>query len=178
MKIIDSKLNQNNSGFSAVEIAFVLVILIGLCLSGYLLFNNTHKTNNQATSGSSATSTSSSTSPYAVLSPATVASKTAECSQQLVFSSNGDSGPVTCTNGDLNITEWDGLAALEPSIMTLGYTATVAQVESALCADVRANISNPIEVTNYQISALYYGWNFSSNPSVVITNGSCVNKDD
>lgn len=176
--MVERKLNQNNSGFSAVEISFVLVILIGLCLSGYLLFSNTHKTNNQASSDSSTASSTNSTSPYAVLPPATVVSKIAECRQQIVFSSNGDSGPITCSNGDLNITEWNGLAALEPSIMTLGYTASVTQVESALCADVGANISNPIEVTNYQISALYYGWNFSSNPSIVITNGSCVNKDD
>jgi hypothetical protein len=175
------KLKQNSSGFSLLEITFVLVVLIGLCLSGYSLLSGNNKNNIKAGSGSSTISTSNSTSSisqYAVLTPATVSSKTAECSQQIIFSSNGDSGPITCSNGGLNILEWNGLAALEPKVMTLGYDATSSQVQSALCADVQANISNPIELTTYQISALYYGWNFASNPSNVIANGICVNKDD
>ncbi len=174
------KLKLNNHGFGAVEIAFMLVVIIGLCLSGYFLFSNDHKTptNNSSNTQPSSTNSTSGNSAYAVLSPATVPSKTAECSQQISFSSNGDSGPVTCSNGNLNILEWNGLSALEPSVMKLGYSATFAQVQSALCADVKENISNPIEVTTYQISALYYGWNFTSNPAAVITNGTCVNTDD
>jgi hypothetical protein len=172
---------KNSWGFTPVEIAFVLVIIMGLFLSGYLLFSSDHKTNKLASSSSSTTSTTttnSTSSSYAVLSPATVPSKTAECTQAISFSSNGDSGPISCTAGGLNITEWNSLAALEPTVMALGYGATSIDVQSALCADVQENISNPIEVTTYQIAALYYGWNFSSNPTAVITNGTCVNKDD
>jgi hypothetical protein len=175
------KIKQNANGFSAVEIAFVLVVITGLCLSGYLLFSS-QKTGKQASSTNPATTTNttakSTSSVYAVLSPATVPSKTAECSQQISFSSNGNSGPITCNNEDLNVTEWDSLSALEPKVMTLGYSATSAEVQSALCADVHANISNPIEETTYQIAALYYGWIFTTNPSSVITDGSCVNLDD
>jgi hypothetical protein len=173
---------HNTKGFSAVEIAFVLVVITGLCLSGYLLLSNSHKpkrpseTTNSATSTN--TTTNSSNGAYAVLSPASVPSKTAECNQAISFSSNGDSGPITCSDGELNATEWNSLAALEPSVMNLCYGATSAQIQSSLCADVRANISNPIEVTTYQITALYYGWNFNPSPTSVITNGTCVNTDD
>jgi len=175
------KKKLNTKGFGAVEIVFVLVVIIGLCLSGYFLLSSNHKTPGTSDSVNTINSSPNSTSsnnPYAVLEPATVPSKTAECSQQISFSSNGDSGPVACSSGDLNVVEWNGLAALEPSVMKLGYAATTAQIQSALCADVKENISNPIEETTYQISALYYGWNFSSNPSSVITNGTCVNVDD
>jgi hypothetical protein len=115
-----------------------------------------------------------------VLSPATVAPKIAECSQKLTYASNGDSSPIQCSNGDLNVLEWNALSALEPSVMTLGYNATESQVESALCSDAgdsdsdaNTNASNIIETTTYQISALYYGWNFSSNPAAELSNGTC-----
>ena len=176
------KTKQTIGGFTLVEIALVLVILTGLCLSGYFLFSGQHKTNKQVLSTNSATSTntttSSSSSAYTVLSPATVPSKTAECSQQISFSSNGDSGPITCSSGGLNVLEWNALAALEPKVMALGYGATPAQIQSALCSDVRVNISNTIELTTYQISSLYYDWSFTTDPSVVLTNGTCVNEDD
>jgi len=172
------KTKLNNKGFGAVEIVLVLVVIAGLCLSGYFLINGNHKTNNLTTSSAANTPTNQGSNAYGVLSPATVPSKTAECTQQISFSGNGNSGPITCNTGGLNVTEWNSLAALEPKVMTLGYTATTAQIQSALCADVHENISNAIEETNYQIAALYYGWNFSSNPNAVITNGTCVNKDD
>jgi hypothetical protein len=173
------KTKQNAKGFSAVEIAFVLVVITGVCLSGYLLLRDSHKSSRPSESNNSATGTDATTNTaYAVLSPATVPSKTAECTEAISFSSNGDSGPITCSDGNLNVTEWNGLAALEPTVMTLGYGATSAQIQSALCADVRANISNPIEVTTYQIAALYYGWDFNPSPTSVITNGTCVNTDD
>jgi hypothetical protein len=121
-----------------------------------------------------------SSNPFAVLSPASVASKTAECSQQVSYSSNGNSGPIQCSNGDLNVLEWNTLAALEPSVMTLGYGATAAQVQSALCkdasdssSDANTSNSNIIEGTTYHIAALYYGWSFSSDPSAVLSNGTC-----
>src|ERR1700691_5550518 len=98
----------NSNGFGAVEIAFVLVVIIGLCLSGYFLFSSENKTttNNSSSTQPNSSNSTSGNSQYAVLSPATVPSKTAECSQQISFSSNGDSGPVTCGSGGLNILEW------------------------------------------------------------------------
>lgn len=154
--------------------AFIIVVGLGIWL-----LNRTEGRGGVANSATSVTaSQSQSTNNYTVLSPATVPPKVAECSQSISFSSNGTSGPLQCSNGNLNVTEWESLAALEPQIMSLGYNVTTSQAESALCSDVHKNISNAIEQINFQISSLYYGWSFQSNPTVVLTNGNCVNKDD
>lgn len=175
------KLHREDSGFSIPEVILVVLVVLGLAFALNVILHHHHKasTATVSTSVSAAkTSTSSTESSYAVLSPASVAPKVSECSQTVTFSSNGSSGPITCANGELNVLAWKALAALEPKVMTLGYSATATQVQAALCADTGANVSNPIEETNYQIAALYYGWNFTTNPSVVLTNGTCVNADD
>ena len=156
-------------------VTFLAIVFIGLAVEHKL--NHTNNTANQTANSSNSNSNGSST-EYAILSPATVPSKVPECSQQITFTSGGNSGPITCSNGDLNTTEWNALDTLEPKILTLGYEASPSQVSSALCADVEANVSNPIEVTAYQIASLYYGWDFSSDPSIVIKNGTCKNQDD
>lgn len=158
-----------------------LVMLVGIFVFVISIAISESDQNNRVYSSisSSTSAVGSSNSPvYATLPPAAVPSKVAECSQQITFTSNGDSGPVQCGNGDLNITEWNSLSALEPSVMKLGYNATSVQVRSALCADVHANISNPLEETAYHISVLYYGWHFTIDPSIVIQNGTCQNVDD
>ena len=50
--------------------------------------------------------------------------------------------------------------------MSLGYSPTQSDVESAVCSDITAAASdsapgadNAIETAVFQISALYYGWN-------------------
>lgn len=171
--------NPDNSGLTQGLIGFFSVVL--LAVVGYLVFHaSAQSTRTNTTSGNNQSSTVVSSNPYAVLSPATVASKTAECTTPITYASNGDSSPVTCSNGDLNVTEWNALATLEPKVMSLGPSATEAQVQSALCSDAtdsasdaNTSNSNAIEATTYTISALYYGWNFASNPSVVLTNGTC-----
>lgn len=118
--------------------------------------------------------------PYAILKPATVPSKTIECELQLSYDSNGNPFPLQCSNGDLNVLAWNSLAALEPVVMKLGYSPSKAQVISAICTDGNVAdldstpaISAPLETSVYQISALYYGWNFNINPSSILSNGSC-----
>jgi hypothetical protein len=173
--------DKSSNGFALFEILIAAVLLVVLVLAIHFITHTGDHTKTPLVASatkSSTTSTTNSSNSYATLSPATVPSKTAECSQQLTFSSNGTSGPLTCSSGDLNSLEWDALAALEPSVFKLGYGATAVQVQAALCADVGANVSNPIELTVYQVASLYYGWNFSTNPSNVLTNGSCVNVDD
>lgn len=163
------KTNRPDSGFSVIELVFILVILIVLVLVGYILLDRGSKTTPTLTPSS----TSPTSNPYAVLSPATVPSKTAECTQQLSFNSDGSSGPYQCANGDLNATEWKALSALEPKVMTLGYSATAAQVQATICSDTNANLSNAIETNAYNISALYYGWSFNPSPTSVLADGSC-----
>lgn len=177
-----SKSKDDNVGFFKLGTIIILIIIVATIISGYILFHNSDQSNiglsPNSTTQSTTTSHNSTSKVYSVLSPATVPSKVAECNQQITFGANGVSGPIKCSNGDLNTIEWNSLATLEPKVLSLGYSVNTNQVESALCADVHANISNPIEEINYQIASLYYGWNFSSDPSVVINNGTCVNTDD
>jgi len=112
-----------------------------------------------------------------ILKPALVPSRVAFCSSPLSYSSSGDPSPVQCSNGALNVLAWQSLSALEPKVMTLGYSPTVSQLDQALCLDANdadvdssANIAEPIEASIYQISALYYGWNFNVNIPNVLAN--------
>ena len=147
-------------------------------VGGLLLYKHEYKASTTQSQPLSTQATPVVNSAYAVLSPATVPSKTVECAQSITYAGNGVPGPVQCSNGGLNSTDWNALAALEPSSLKLGYNANPSQVQTALCNDVSANISNPIELTVYQIASLYYGWSFSTNPSVVLTNGTCRNAND
>jgi prepilin-type N-terminal cleavage/methylation domain-containing protein len=169
---------MKDKGFGIIELLVAVAILAIIVVGGLLVY----KHENKAPAGQSHTLNTQTipvtNSAYAVLSPATVPSKTAECSLGITYASSGVPGPVQCSNGDLNSTDWNALAALEPSAFKLGYDVSASQIQTALCDDVAANISNSIELTVYQIASLYYGWNFSSNPSVVLTNGTCNNVDD
>jgi len=174
------KSSKGSAGFAIIEVlaAFLLLVVLAFVIH-FVTHSNSHKTSpTKSTPTTAGHPTNNVPNQYAILPPATVPPKTPECSQQITFSDNGDSGPVTCANGDLNVLEWKALATLEPSVFNLGYNATAAPVQSALCADVSANVSNPIAETNYQIASLYYGWSFSADPGVVLTNGTCVNEDD
>ena len=162
--------------------AFASVILIILVVA--VIRTGDSKTTSSVSSNNSAAAkantTASKTNPYAVLAPATVASKTAECTEAITYNSNGTSGPVACSNGDLNVTEWNALSALEPKVMSLSYGSTLTQVQSALCSDASDSASdesttdsNLIESITYQISAMYYGWNYSPSPTSVLSNSSC-----
>jgi hypothetical protein len=178
--------HNQESGFTIVEFLIGIVIM-GLFLFGvYLVFIRHSKANN-STRNSTATKTfpdKDVTVPagaaFAVLSPATVASKVAECQQAITYASSGSPSPLQCSNGYINVTAWQALSALEPTVMSLGYGASESQVQTAICADANAadedssaSTSNAIEGSVYQISKLYYGWNFGSDPSAVLTNGTC-----
>jgi len=163
---------------------FALFGFVVILLFSYVILHNALQSDTAATSSGATSSTSSSstvnTSSYTVLAPATTPPKVAECSQALSFDSNGDPGPITCPNGDLNVQAWNSLATLEPTVLSLGIAATESQVQSAICTDVNntlsdANTTNSyvVETTVYQIAALYYGWNFSTNPSSVLSGGNC-----
>jgi hypothetical protein len=171
---------KNNSGFTVVK---TLVVLGLVCIIAIIVLVAIHSSSQTYKIPGSAASTNlnaddTNKAIYNTLSPATVPSKAPECSQTVAYTSDGNSSPLTCGNGYINIQAWNSLSALEPQVMKLGYAATATQVQATLCADVRANIKNDIEESSYEISSLYYGWSFSTDPSAVIKNGTCVNVDD
>lgn len=169
-----------NNGYTITEAVVAIVVAAILLFIGYLVLNNPSHSSSTTSLSKNITSQSQypRTTNNKVLSPATVPSRVPECSQPISYSSIGVPEPYQCSNGYLNATEWQALAALEPSVLALGYNATANQVQSALCSDVKANISNHIEEIVYQIASLYYGWHFNTNPEVVILNGTCQNVDD
>lgn len=125
------------------------------------------------------TSNTAGASTYLTLAPATVESKTAECSTPITVSNDADSGPIKCSNGDLNATEWQYLyKTTNLSVMTLGYSATEQQVKNAICTDISSTRTNndgatlPIEGTALDISTLYYGWS-STYTQINIPTLSC-----
>ncbi len=167
-------LKGNNSSFLIVAF-FVTIIGIGIFIFSV---NSLKPIKNKSNPNQPLVVSSSSSNLYETLSPASVPSRTIECKQAITYSTSGVPGPYQCPNGALNITDWKALAALEPSVLNLGYSPSSNQVQNALCNDVKANISNPIEETVYSIASLYYGWHFSSNPESIILNGTCHNIDD
>jgi hypothetical protein len=181
---MNPSISRTNRSFSGRHILTGLATVVLIILIIVVVRSGDSKSTPSISANTSAAAkqntAASKVNPYSVLAPATVASKTAECTQAITYNSDGTSGPVACSNGDLNVTEWNALSALEPKVMSLGYSASITQVESAICSDASDSASdesttdsNLIESTTYQISAMYYGWNFSTSPTSVLTNSSC-----
>jgi hypothetical protein len=101
-----------------------------------------------------------------------VAPKVSECSAQLQIGADGNAGPITCPNGDLNALGWDYFEKSTPLIMSLGPDVTLAEVQEALCADLH-NSTIPIETSAYNMAALYYGWRFGIDPAGTLVSGGC-----
>jgi hypothetical protein len=172
--------SSSSAGFVVFGVILMLLVLLVIAVTGYFIFHDNHSHSPAASSTTSSQATSTPKNSYATLSPATVPSKAPECSTPISFQGNGNSGPIQCPNGDLNVTEWNALSALEPTVMSLGYSASASQVQAALCKDATASASDAnttnsfiVEGTVYQITALYYGWSFPSNPSAILSSGSC-----
>jgi hypothetical protein len=169
---------MSKTQLSASFFVSLVVVILGAILvigaAGYIIFHSSSKkpTETKTLTSASAKITPAKNKAYAVLTPASVPSKTAECSTPISYDSSGASGPVQCSNGDLNILEWQAVAALEPRILSLGYNVTLQQVEATVCLDIETNSVPLIEKTAYQIAALYYGWNFPSNPTAAITSNT------
>jgi hypothetical protein len=109
-----------------------------------------------------------------ILAPANVSPRVGLCSQQLLIGADGNAGPISCSNGDLDQLAWQYLAKDDLNVMALGSDALPDQVLRAMCSDVQSGGSTRvIEVTAYDISALYYGWKFGVNPSQEFLAGDC-----
>lgn len=183
MKNIKHTVSRSAGNMPTRLLLSLLATAVFIGLLWLLLAGNGHSATTTSSDTSTADSPSSNTqasSSYAVLSPATVPPKVPECSTQITYQSDGNSGPITCGNGALNVLEWNALAALEPKVMSLGYSPSESQVAATLCADASDSNSDAttrdstiIETTTYQISALYYGWSFPTNPTTVLSNSQC-----
>jgi ABC-type lipoprotein export system ATPase subunit len=102
-----------------------------------------------------------------ILLPATTPPAVNECEEQVTYS-DGNPGPLTCRNGDLNVTAWyDVIRFPYPRVILQGPRATVSRVEAAMCADVREFTyeTSQSEIDVERFADLYYGWRLSSDPA-------------
>jgi TIR domain len=104
----------------------------------------------------------------ATLVPATVPPVVDECTHQLLTAVDGTVGPLKCPDNKINTLAWQYYAKFDPLVMTLGRFATEGQVATTLCYDLKNSTIGtiPKEVEAYQISALYYGWQFVLPPTL------------
>lgn len=109
-----------------------------------------------------------------ILAPANVPPRVGLCSQQLSIGADGNAGPISCSNGDLNQLAWQYLASNHLNVMALGSDALPDQILRAMCGDLKSGGSTkPIELNAYNISALYYGWKFGISPGQEFMDGNC-----
>jgi hypothetical protein len=104
-----------------------------------------------------------------VLPPAKSLPVVALCSQQLIVDQYGNSGPLLCANGGLNVLAWMVFAPRAPHVLGAGPAASLGVVQTALCRDV--NISHAAvldELSAYELAAAYYGWSFSTDPTDIL----------
>ncbi len=160
---ISYKMIQNLIKLLIIIGALVLVLLIIIDRNNY--GDTSTKTTSAATNPTTVLGTPVSVNK--VLTPATVPPKVQECYQTVGYSSTGVPSPLTCVNGAINVNAWNAISAQEPKVMSLGYSPNVSVVQAAVCSDISAASSdsapgadNDLESSAYQISALYYGWNF------------------
>lgn len=106
-----------------------------------------------------------------VLPPATVPSVVGLCTQQLSYTADGNASPLFCSNGEINRLAWNYFADLNLLVMALGSKATAGDVEAAVASDL--NGSDAIECSAYQLAAVYYGWNFGTDPTSAVLTGGC-----
>jgi hypothetical protein len=124
--------------------------------------------------GHSASQSTSSVASGLILAPANVPPRVGLCRQQLLIGADGNAGPISCSNGKVNQLAWEYFAKLNLDVMALGSDALPDQVLRAMCSDVQSGGSTRvIEVSAYNISALYYGWKFGISPSQEFLAGNC-----
>jgi hypothetical protein len=92
------------------------------------------------------------------LAPATVLPAVQLCSAPLQVFQDGNAGPLFCRSGALNVTAWAFFAQLKPRVFPLGPNATLAQIESAICAGGGQNMTLPEIDSSYALAASYYDW--------------------
>ncbi len=105
-----------------------------------------------------------------ILSPATTPPVVAECSEELTHYEDATFRPLTCDGGlYLNVLAWNRSANVSPDVLGLGPTATTAQLDTALCNDVRNHSSFPLEIEAYQLLVMYTGQSFGLDVSSVFS---------
>jgi hypothetical protein len=109
-----------------------------------------------------------------ILPPARSLPLVALCSQPIATQPDGNAAPLLCTNGALNVLAWKHYAPFGARVLGAGRGATLESVKAALCRDVNlSHTAIPIELSAHDLASAYYGWNFDSDPTEVLSTSSC-----
>lgn len=83
--------------------------------------------------------------------------------------------PLLCPDGGVNVTAWqdyakgslDGKPLSWSKTMSLGRSATAAEIETAMCTDyVDLYGTNPLTISSGRLAAAYFGWSGSAKATV------------
>ena len=101
-----------------------------------------------------------------VLAPAAELPIAALCSYRVRATADGNFTPLFCRPGAINVLAWGAYVQIGPNVMSIGRSATLLEVETAMCRDARSRHStNPESGYAYEISAAYHGWQFAASVS-------------
>ena len=89
------------------------------------------------------------------------------CSYKLTTTADGNFTPTFCRGGAINVLAWRAYAPLGVNVMSLDRTATIKDVQTALCRDLNKSnhATRPEEINAYSLAAAYYGWSFGTDPT-------------
>ena len=101
-----------------------------------------------------------------VLPPATDPPVAQLCSKPITTTSDGNAGPLLCSNGAVNVLAWAFYGSVSSSILSLGLNPSNGQPQAAMCDDIAHNgAKRAQEVDAYRLASLYYGWSFTFDPT-------------
>lgn len=104
-----------------------------------------------------------------VLAPAGVPPIAGLCSYKLLSTADGNVLPTFCRSGAINVLAWRWYVPISSNVMSLGRSATLQAVRTAMCRDGKNYHATNVEKRYaYEISAAYYGWRFATDPITFI----------
>jgi hypothetical protein len=97
--------------------------------------------------------------------PATVLPIARLCQYRVTYTADGNFLPVLCRGGAINVLAWRIYVRIGPHVMSLNRSATLLEVEKAMCRDGKLlHATLPEREYAYDMSSAYYGWKFGAAP--------------
>jgi len=156
----------------AIEMKARLALGAGIAVVAMLVLAGCGATTGTAAPSSTPTSpptqAPTSTPNPLVLAPATTPSVVGICSEQLTYGADGNAGPITCSNGAVNVLAWNYYVPMNAGLFTAGPNASPSQIESMECNGFKSRTESwtiPIGQSIYGLAQAYYGWSFGINPA-------------
>ena len=90
------------------------------------------------------------------------------CSVAITTTADGNSTPLLCQSGAVNVQAWGYYASVSASILSLGLNPTEGQAQSAICDDEKHHRATKAEeASGFKLAATYYAWTFTIDVSTL-----------